>query len=150
MMPTIRHIWQLIQHGDYVFSTDLQDAYLYVPIVKHHCNFLCFVWCSIPYQWKVLPCRLATAPWVFMALTKPIMYLCHWKGFCIGIYLDDILVLICSKWVGKRSHSFLCSLLVWLGLHIIFSKSDLCLTQTFCFFRVMLGYCPYVSIFASW
>ena len=31
----------------------------------------------------------------------------------------------------------LCSLLVHLGLHINFSKSDLCLTQTFCF----LGLC---------
>ena len=43
----------------------------------------------------------------------------------------------CSKWAGKRAHSFVCSLLVWLGLHINFSKYDLCLTQTFCF----LGLC---------
>ena len=39
-MPTIRHIWQLIQHGDYAFSVDLQDAYLHIPIVKHHHHFL--------------------------------------------------------------------------------------------------------------
>ena len=39
-MPTIRHVWQLIQHGDYVFSIDLQDAYLHIPIVKHHHCFL--------------------------------------------------------------------------------------------------------------
>ena len=26
-MPTIRHIWQLIQHSDYAFSIDLQDSY---------------------------------------------------------------------------------------------------------------------------
>ena len=32
---------------------------------------------------------------------------------------------------------FLCSLLVHLGLHMNFSKSDLCLSQTFCF----LGLC---------
>ena len=36
-MPTIRHVQQLIQHGDYAFSSDLQDAYLHTPIVKHHC-----------------------------------------------------------------------------------------------------------------
>ena len=35
--------------------------------------------------------------------------------------------------MGKRAHLFLCSLLVCLGLHINLSKSDLCLTQTFCF-----------------
>ena len=39
-MPTRRHIWQLIQCGDYAFSIDLQDAYLHIPIVKHHCHFL--------------------------------------------------------------------------------------------------------------
>ena len=75
----------------------------------------------------------ATALWIFTALTKHILFLCHCKGICIVNYLDDILVLVCSKWAGKRAHLFLCSLLVKLGLHINFSKSDLCLTQTFCF-----------------
>ena len=41
-----------------------------------------------------------------------------------------------SKWVGKRAHSFLCSLLVQLKLHINFSNSNLCLTQTFCFLQL--------------
>ena len=119
------------------FSIDLQDAYLHIPIVKHHHNFLHFVWHNVPYQWKVLLFGLATAPRVFTVLTKPILFLCHHKGFHIVIYLDDILVLVHSKWAGKRAHLFLCSLLVHLSLHINFSKSDLCLTQTFCF----LGLC---------
>ena len=38
-MPTLKHVQQLIQHGDYAFSIDLQDAYLHVPIVKHHWHF---------------------------------------------------------------------------------------------------------------
>ena len=132
-MPTLNHVWQLIQHSDYGFSIDLQDAYLHVPIVKHHHPFLCSVWHNVPYQWKVLPFGLATAPRVFTSLMKPILFLCHCKGLCIVIYLDDILVLICSKQVGKRACLFLCSLLVHLGLHINFSKSDLCLSQTFTF-----------------
>ena len=41
------------------------------------------------------------------------------------------------KWAGKRACLFLCSLFVHLGLHINFSKSDLCLSQIFCF----LGLC---------
>ena len=87
----------------------------------------------MPYQWKVLSFGLATAPRVFTSLTKPILFLCHCKGLCIVIYLDDILVLICSKWAGKRAHLFLCSLLVCPGLHINFSKSGLCLSQSFTF-----------------
>ena len=61
MMPTIRHVWQLIQCGDYAFSIDLQDAYLHIAIVKHHHHSLQFVWHNVPYQWKVLPFGLATA-----------------------------------------------------------------------------------------
>ena len=38
---------------------------------------------------------------------------------------------------GRREHSFLCSLIVCLVLHINFSKSDLHLTQCFLF----LGLC---------
>ena len=131
-MPTLRHVQLLIQCGDHALFSDLQDAYFHIPIVTHH-HFLHFLWHNVPYQWKVLPFRLATAPRVFMALTKPILFLCHQKGFRIVIYLDDILVQVCSMLEGKRACLFLCSLLVCLGLHINFSKSDLHLTQTFCF-----------------
>ena len=104
----------------------------------------------MPYQWKVIPFWLATAPRFFTALTKPMLFLCHHKYFWTVIYLDDILDLVCSEQAGKGACSFLCSFFVCLVLHINFSKSDLHLTQTFCFFGgVMLGYCPYVSIFAS-
>ena len=99
--------------------------------------FYIFFWHNVPYQWKVLPFGLATAPRVFISLMKPILFLCHRKGLHIVIYLDDILVLVCSKWVGKRACLFLCSLLVCLGLHINFSKLDLLLSQSFTY----LGLC---------
>ena len=35
-MPNIRHVWQLFGPGDYAFSIDMEDAYLHIPIVKHH------------------------------------------------------------------------------------------------------------------
>ena len=56
-----------------------------------------------------------------------------------GFYSSVFVVpkLVCSKRAGKRAHLFLCSLLVHLGLHINFSKSDLCLSQSFTF----LGLC---------
>ena len=150
-MPTLKHVWQLIQQGDYAFSIDLQDANLHVPIVKHHCRFLHFVWHNVPYQWRVLPFGLARAPRVFTSLTKPILFLCHCKGLHIVIYLDDILVLVRSKWAGKRAHLFLCSLLVHLGLHINFSKSDLCLSQSLPFWGCVgiLFTCRYLYLLIS-
>ena len=136
-MPTIRHVQQLIQHGDYAFSINLQDAYLHISIFKHHHHFLGFVWHSVSYQWKVLPFGLATAPQVFTALNKPILFLCcHRVSILLSIWMTSW-SWFHSKKAGKRAHLFLCSLLVRLGLHINFSKSDLCLTQTFCF----LGLC---------
>ena len=95
---------QLIQHVDYAFSINLQDVYLHIPIVKHHGGFIWFVWHNMSYQWQFLPFGLATATRVFRALIKPILSLCHHKGFHIVIYLDDIIVLICSKWAGQRAH----------------------------------------------
>ena len=35
-MPTIKQVQQLIQQGDFVLCIDLRDAYLHIPIVKHH------------------------------------------------------------------------------------------------------------------
>ena len=150
-MPTLKNVWQLIQQGDFAFSLDLQDAYLHIPIVKHHCHFLHFVWHNVPYQWKVLPFGLATAPRVFTSLMKPILFLCHCKGLCIVIYLDDILVLVCSKQAGKRAHLFLCSLLVHLGLHINCSKLDLHLSQSLPFWGCVgiLSTCQYLYLLIS-
>ena len=58
-MPTLKIVWQLIQHGDYAFSIDLHNAYLHIHVVKHHHHFLHFVWHNVPYQWKVLAFGLA-------------------------------------------------------------------------------------------
>ena len=50
-MPTILHVWQLIQHDDYAFFIDLQDVYLHIPIVKHHHHF--FTICLAQYAISV-------------------------------------------------------------------------------------------------
>ena len=79
------------------------------PLLSIIVIFLHFVWHNVPYQWKVLPFGLATAPRVFTSLMKPILFLCHCKGLHIVIYLDDIFVLVRSKQAGKRACLFLCS-----------------------------------------
>ena len=146
-MPTVRHAWQLIQHGNYAFSIDLQDASLHIPIVILCHFFICLAQYTISVEGFIF--WAGPAPRVFAALTKPILFLCHHKGFHIVICLDDVLVLVHCKQPGKRAHSFLCSLLVLLASHIKFSQSDLHLNQIFLFLGVIWGYCPYVSVFAS-
>ena len=59
-IPTIRQVWYLVQQGDYVFSIDLMDDYLYIPTVKHHNHSCGFFWQHKPFQWKIFPLELAT------------------------------------------------------------------------------------------
>ena len=102
-MPTIKQVWQFIQQGNYTSSMDLKVSYLDIPIVKHHHHFSVICLAENLYQWKVLPFGLATAPCIFTSLTKPILFLCCCKGFCIVIYVDYILILVHSKHAGKRA-----------------------------------------------
>ena len=51
---------------------------------------------------------LAMAPRVLTVLTKPILFLYQCKCFNIVICLDDILVLVQSKWADRMKHLFLC------------------------------------------
>ena len=74
-MATIRQVWQLIQQCDYDFPVDLKDAHLYILIIKCHHHFLHLVWQNEPYEWKVLPFGLATAPRVFVSFTTPLLSL---------------------------------------------------------------------------
>ena len=78
--------------------------------------FYILFWQYKPYQWKGLWFGLATGPMVFTSFTKPILFLCWCKGFHVIIYLDDVLVMTHSMCAGKRAQSFLCSLLLHLGL----------------------------------
>ena len=78
-----------------------------------------------------------------MALTKPVLFVCHHKGFHIVVYLDEISVLVCSKQAGNMAYSFLRSLLVCLGLHINFSSLPFALLRHF----VSWGYVGILSIY---
>ena len=97
-MPTIRHVWQLIQHGDYTFSL-ISRMLIYIFLLL---SIIIFMIHLAQYAISVngIPSRLATVPRVFTALTKPILFLCCHKGFCFVIYLHDILVLVHSKVAG--------------------------------------------------
>ena len=73
---TIIQTWQLIQEGDYTSFFNLKDVYLHIPLVMNNHNFLLFVWQDKPYEWKVLPVGLATAPLDFTSITKTMSFLC--------------------------------------------------------------------------
>ena len=136
-MPTLKNVGQLIQQGDFAFSIDLRDAYLHIPIVKHHHHFyiLFGVMCLISGRFSLL------------GLPQPLGFLHPSENQFCSFAITKVCILLSIwvtswslftlKWAGKRACLFLCSLLVCLGVHINFSKSDLHLSQFFTF----LGLC---------
>ena len=132
-MPTIRQLQLLLKPGEYAFLLISRMLICIFSLFSIIITFYSFFGATYLISGKVLSIWLAMAPRVFSILTKPILFPCHCKGLCVIIYLDDILVPTHSKHPGKRAQTFLCSLLVHLGLHFNFSKSSLHLPQCFFF-----------------
>ena len=90
---------------------------------------------------------LISGRFYLLGLLQPLGFLCPSPNLFCSFAITRVCVLLfiwmtfwslftLTRW-GNRAQLFLYSLLVCLGLHIHFSKSDLCLSQTFCF----LGLC---------
>ena len=106
-MPTIKHVWQLIQHGDYAFPIDLQDAYLHIPIVKHH--HLSYILFGIMY--------LISGRFYLLGLPQSLGFLCPSPNlFCsfaiarvcilLSIWMISWCLFTLSRWV--REHACFC------------------------------------------
>ena len=84
-MPTIEQVWQLIEQGNYAFSIDIKDAYLHIPMVKHH--FFLYIFGQILLM-EGFAIWAAHGPRIFISLTEPILIFWQCKGFnIISIYM---------------------------------------------------------------
>ena len=92
----------------------------------------------------VLPFGLGTVPRVFTFLTRPHLFLCLHRGFVLLFTQMISWVFIHSKCASRRSQSFLCSLLVCLGLGINFSKPETLSDYISLLFGTALEYGGYV------
>ena len=72
---------------------NLKDAYFSVPIHPQHRNFLRFRWQGKCFQFTCLPFGLASAPWVFTKVLKPVLGFLQSRGIRCVIYLDNLLLL---------------------------------------------------------
>ena len=133
--------YKFLFNKDIIFSIDLKDSYIDIPIIKHHHHFLWFVWHHQTYQWKFLPFGLVTT----FSLHSLNPY-CLYARICILLFTWMISwsLIVPSLW--EDSSAVLCSLLVLLGLHINFSKSDLHLMKQFSFFGPVLEYIGHVCL----
>lgn len=84
-METLQSILQTLQKDDWMFSLDLKDAYLHVPILAEHQKYLRFALRNhqgqiVVFQWQVLPFGLTSSPRVFTKLLCPVVRLIHKMG----------------------------------------------------------------------
>ena len=94
-------VWKLNQQGEFAFPIDFKDAYMHIPIVK--CHFLFNIYLAkYTLSLEGFVILAGHSPRIFTSLTKAMLFLCQCKGLHI-IHLDDNLILICSKHVGKRA-----------------------------------------------
>lgn len=91
-LESIVMIRDILQPGMWMGKLDLKDAYFTVPISKAHRKYLQFRWKGTVYQYKCLPFGLATAPYAFTKLTKPLVSHIRANGIRILIYLDDAFI----------------------------------------------------------
>lgn len=84
-----------------------------------------------------MPLGLASAPWVFTKLTRPISLFCRQLGMHIIFYLDDTIIMARSREALILPHELLISLFPCLGLKVNLAKSDLVPSQDFIFLGLL-------------
>lgn len=71
-------------------SLDLEDAYF---LVLEHRKFLRFQWKGKIFQFLALPFGLATAPYIFTKLLRPVVAFLRTQGHESVLYLNEFLLL---------------------------------------------------------
>nr|XP_012232431.1 PREDICTED: uncharacterized protein LOC105678035 [Linepithema humile] len=122
-MEDWKTVIRLISPGDYLASIDLEDAYLLVPVHQNDRKFLRFRFLGQLYQFRVLPFGLASAPYIFTKILRPVAYFLRVKGFSSVIYLDDFLLIAPSYNQCRKNIRATRQLLLSLGFLINVRKS---------------------------
>src|SRR6185312_4388575 len=112
-----------VKIGDFLFSTDLADAYYHIPIHESSRKYLCVRWRGVTYRYNVLPFGLNLAPWLFTKTLRPLITFCRRLGVAVIAYLDDFLWADSEKSINALV-DFARSILQMLGFDVSPTKSE--------------------------
>ena len=88
-METVKDVSLMINPNDYLVSIDLSDAFLHVGLHPESRRFLRLKWKDQIYQYCTTAFGLASSPFVFTKVCRPILEHFRSQGFKISAYLDD-------------------------------------------------------------
>jgi hypothetical protein len=73
-MENLQQIIKIINRIDFFTSIDLTDAFLHILVHKNSRRFLRFHENSQIFQFRTAPFGLSVIPWLFIRLTKPVLF----------------------------------------------------------------------------
>ncbi|CEP15533.1 hypothetical protein [Parasitella parasitica] len=114
-MDTLREVSLMIHRNDYLISIDLSDAFLHIGLHPESRRFLRLKWNGQVYQYRTIAFGLASSPYVFKKVCKPILEHLRSQGIKISAYLDDWLLVADNKELALQQSQMVVSLLQQLG-----------------------------------
>ena len=109
-METTASILQATSPGMWATSLDLKDAFSHLPIASSHRKYLRFLVDGKHYQFCALPFGLATSPYVFTRVMKPVAAYARSLGLQLYLYLDDWRLLDLARALGLVVNVLKCDL----------------------------------------
>ena len=106
---------KLITPSCFMAKLDLKNAYYLLAVHPLHRRFLRFYFNDKLFEFTCLPFGLASAPFVFTKIMRPVISLLRSKGFKSVNYLDDFLLLGPSERACVRNVMATCAVLFSLG-----------------------------------
>lgn len=124
-MEDWKTVIHLLSPGDFLASIDLEDVYFFLLIHQEDRKFLRFRFQGRLFQFRALPFGLASEPYIFTKILKPILYSLREKGFLSVAYLDDFLLIGSSYGQCLKNISTTLNLFSSLGFMVNRHKSML-------------------------
>lgn len=119
----------LFKREDYLFTFDLKSGYHHVDVHEKHWTYLGFEWPGGTdtqyYVFTVLPFGLATAPYTFTKLLRPLVRYWRQQGIRVILYLDDGVVAVEHEVEAKKTSMLVQNDLIRAGFVINIAKSNL-------------------------
>ena len=122
-METVEKIALNITGPMWGCTIDMEDAFFHVPVGWDYQRYLAFVVDGQIYVFQFLPFGLASAPWAFSRVIKPIKGFLHRLMVRIHSFLDDFLLLHPSQEGLVETTSLVLALFRKLGFSINLQKS---------------------------
>jgi hypothetical protein len=87
----------LLRRGDYMTSIDLNQAFYHIPLAPSQTLYFAFDFFGSRYCFTCLPFGLTASSKIFTKILKPIIKILRSQDHRIVAYLDDLIIMACTK-----------------------------------------------------